>query len=120
MSRPKLKVSVKGHKRRSYVRRNGARVGRSYVDPHKREIEDKGRKGRTPKLRRWFKPEGRLDGWSIDKSEIERHRILDKVVKRDGYSVAIKRLVALRNVSTIREVDRKAKADEDYLRRKYR
>lgn len=120
MARPKLKTRVKGHRRKGYVRRGGIRVSSSYVDPHRREIEDRGEKGRTPKRKRWFEPIGKLDGWGIDKSDTERHKILDKVVKRDGYATTIRRLNALKNVSTNRKTDRTTTEDMNYLRRKYR
>lgn len=112
------KIRISPHKRRSYRRRDGTYVSRADVSGHLRE--DVGAKGRTPKRKRWFKAEGRLDGWGIDKSDTERHNILNRVVRKDGYATTIRRLNALRNVSTSRETDRKAKADMDYLRKEYR
>jgi len=72
------------------------------------------------KKKLWFKPKGKLRGWSIDKSQEKRRHILDRLVRKLSYATVVRKLNALRNVSTSKETDRKAKADMEYLRKKYR
>lgn len=111
---PRLRVSVK-----SYVRKDGRRVG-----GHTRFVKDRGAPGRTPKKERWFKPVGRLAykgyEWHADNSAERRQVVLDVLVSHHGYAAVIRRLNALRNVSTSRVVDAATKADMEYLRRVYR
>lgn len=104
-------------KRKGYRRRDGTRVKRTtYL------MKDMGKPGRTPaskklpfKLRAGF-----LHGWKKTQAAGTRHRILDNIVKREGYATATRRLTGLKNVSPDSGTDRAANADLNYLREKYR
>lgn len=83
-------------------------------------VEDRGAPGRTPKSNRWFRPKGNLHGWEANQRASTRHGHLRKSVKADGYATTVRRLNALRNVSTSRHVDAVAKADMGWLHRTFR
>jgi hypothetical protein len=88
-------------------------------------VPDKGKPGRTPKSKKWFKPKRRLGNsrigyWSKSLPAKKRRRILDYLVKKRGYATVIRELNALRNVSTDRETDKACTSDMYYLKRKYR
>jgi hypothetical protein len=96
-----------------YTKKGGVHVkGYSYA------AKDRGHPGRGPKLIPI--KEGRLRGWSKDMPAGARRTILRRIVRREGYATAIRRLNALRNLSTDRETDAAAKADMLYLQRTYR
>ena len=97
------------------------RKGGVRVKSHTKVVRDRGAPGRTPESKQWFEPkEGALRGWQASMPATERRRILRGIVRREGYATAVRRLNALRNVSTNREADHAAKMDMEYLRRKYR
>lgn len=82
-------------------------------------MEDRGRPGRGPKTlptpRR-----GALRGWKASDPSKKRRRILDGIVRNEGYATATRRLTLLKNISTSRKADRAADDDLDYLHDKYR
>jgi hypothetical protein len=97
----------------SYTKKGGVHVkGYSYL------AADRGHPGRGPKL--IPTREGLLYGWTKKMPAGERRRILRRIVRREGYATAVRRLNALRNKSTDRETDAAAKADMLYLQRTYR
>ena len=104
--------------RRSYYRKDGTYVrGTTYL------MKDTGKPGRTPKSKRWFKvaEEGRLiykgDEWHAEDSGKKRRRILRGLAKSRGWNVLIKRLNAVRNVSTSRKLKKSAGADIKWMQR---
>ena len=101
----KLLVRVKGS-----FRRKG----------YSKKVPDKGAPGRTPPEKRWFKPKGTLQGWGKDIPLKSRRRILTHMVRTQSYATVVRKLNALRNVSTDRETDKVAKADMKWLHSKYR
>jgi len=105
--------------RRGYYRKDG-----TYVRATDYLMEDKGRRGKTPPSKRWFTvaEEGKLvykgDEWHADSSERTRHRILAGLAKSRGWNILIKRLNAVRNVSTSRSLKRAATADIKWMQKK--
>ncbi len=72
-------------------------------------------------VRKWAHFEsGKLGGWSKSLPQTKRRRILEKLVKRDGYAPVIRRLLQLRNVTKDQETVMKASNDMLYLRKKFR
>jgi len=72
-------------------------------------------------VRKWAHFEsGKLGGWSKKLPQAERRKLLEKLVKRDGYAPVIRRLLQLRNVTKDQETVRKATADMAYLRKTFR
>lgn len=63
---------------------------------------------------------GKLGGWSKKLTQTKRHSLLEKLVKRDGYATAVRRLLQLRNVTKDKETVSKATSDMAYLRKKFR
>lgn len=63
---------------------------------------------------------GKLGGWSKTLPQTKRHSLLEKLVKRDGYATAVRRLLQLRNVTKDKETVIKATSDMIYLRKKFR
>lgn len=110
----KLRVSVRGYRRKGY-RRKGAYVDPSYVDPHTKLVPDRGKPGRTPKAERWFKPKGTLGGWDKDQSASERRR---RAARGRSDLSSGRALQALANVTTDRETKSVAKQDADYFFKK--
>lgn len=103
--------------RKGYRRRDGVRVrATDYL------ARDTGKPGRTRESQKlpFTLRRGKLRGWKKDSSAGERRRILDRIVRNEGYSTATRRLTALKNFSTDRETDAAVNADLDYLRREHR
>ena len=63
---------------------------------------------------------GGLMGWKKSQKASTRHGHLRKVVKKDGYATAVRRLVALENLSRDPGTDKAAHADVKWLQRTYR
>lgn len=121
MARKKLRVTRKAHRRKPYRKRTGVRVKGSTVKKATYFTKDKGAPGRTPVARRWFVAEkGALKGWKAEMPATKRRTILNRMVRTDSYATTIRRLNALKNVSTSRKADASASADMAYLRNKYR
>lgn len=124
MTRKKLTVHREGYWRKSHIRTlpsgRRRRVKRSWIPKTSYKTMDRGAPGRTPESEQWFEPEGSLYGWHKGQGDTTRHRALEISVREDGYATTIRRLNALRNVSTDRETDQKTKKDMEWLRKKYR
>lgn len=122
--RGKIRVSRKGHHRKGYTRKDGAHVKPAYISSTTFKIEDRGKIGRTPKKKRWFKPKRKMvykgKAWCADCPASVRRQVLAGLVKTRGYATVVGELNALRNVSTVRKVDKVCKADMAWLKRKYR
>ncbi len=80
--------------------------------------KDTGKKGRTPKSERWFKP-GPVTGWDKDMASAERRRLVLEANSGD-YLASGRMMQELVNVSTDKETDRKARADALYFFKKHR
>lgn len=63
---------------------------------------------------------GKLGGWSKKLPQARRHFLLEKLVKKDGYATAVRRLLQLRNVTKDKGTVQKATSDMAYLRKKFR
>lgn len=104
-------------KRKGYRRKDGTRVkGTTYL------AKDTGKPGRTPESKKLpfrLRP-GFLKGWKKSQAAGTRHRILDNVIRREGYATVSRRLTALKNVSPDSGTDRAANADLNWMREKYR
>jgi len=98
----------------------GAKKGVAHARESEWSVEDRGHPGKY-RGKKWFHPEeGALGGWRKDLPEHKRKEILERLVNRDGYATVIRRLVALRNVSTDRETDYAAKIDMEHLKSKFK
>ena len=103
--------------RKAYRRSDGVRVkATNYLTP------DRGKRGRTPESKKlpFRLRRGKLRGWKKNESAGTRHRILNKIVRREGYATATRRLTALKNISTDKGTDRAVDADLNYLKQKHR
>jgi len=70
---------------------------------------------------KWAKfEEGGLKRWKKTYSAAKRREILEKAVKKDGYTTIVRRLIQLRNVTKDEDTVKKANADWQYLKKKYR
>ena len=63
---------------------------------------------------------GKLGGWSKKLPQAKRRSLLEKLVKRDGYATAVRRLLQLRNVTKDNGTVTKSTSDMVYLRKKFR
>jgi len=70
-------------------------------------------------LRKWAKFKGHL-GWKKEMPVTKRHKLLENKVRRDGYATVIRKLLQLANVTKDIATKEKARADMDYLRKKFR
>jgi len=113
-----ITVKKKGHTRRAYLRKDGARVKATRVKASTFRTEDKGAPGKTPKEKQWFEPQVET-GWRKDDSEpIRRAKVLD-AHKGDELASA-RALGALANVTTDRETRSRARADAKYFYKLHR
>ncbi|HEC82505.1 MAG TPA: hypothetical protein ENI53_01285 [Thermoplasmatales archaeon] len=105
-------------RRRGYRRKDG-----TYVKPTTYKMRDRGKPGKTPKSKRWYKPKRKLRykgmEWHARNKASYRRRVLSGLVKRRGYATVVRELNALRNVTTSRQTKRAAESDMNWLRRKY-
>jgi hypothetical protein len=73
------------------------------------------------KPRKWAKiVPGHLYGWKKEQSDMLRHAILNKAVKKDSYATIIRRLNQLRNVTKDKETKLAVRKDMEYLKKKYK
>lgn len=72
-----------------------------------------------PMVRKWAKFKGHL-GWKKDMPQAERRKLLEAKVRRDGYATVIRKLLQLANVTRDVGTKQKARADMEYLRKKFR
>lgn len=72
-------------------------------------------------VRKWAKfEEGFLKGWKKDKSDMARHRVLNKLVGEESYATVVRRLNQLRNVTKDKETKKVCEKDMKYLKERYR
>ena len=114
--RKKITVHREAYHRKPYTRKDGTKVKGSHVPATTYKTEDRGAPGRTPKSKQWFNPEGKLEGYHVSNTAKSRHAALLKTSREDGYATTIRRLNALRNVSTVRKVDQITKRDMEWLK----
>ena len=99
--------------RQPYYRKDG-----TYIKGSTFQIEDRGKKGRTPKSKRWFDPTITMN-WSKDMILRERHQ--NALVAHENDLLATARaLQALANVSADEETKYEAGKDAKYFFREYR
>lgn len=103
MVRKKLTV-----RREGYHRKDG-----TYVPPTTYKVEDRGKPGRTPKSKKWYKPTTTMN-WSKDMPVAERRRNALRAHGGDALATA-RALQALSNVTTDRETKREAEKDAKYF-----
>ena len=98
---PKGSELRRGYVRKSYTKKNGSKVPKTYVDPTC--VKNTGLPGKTAKSSRVIKitHEGSLKkfGYSTKESTAKRHNALLKAAKNYSYSKVIEKLVALRTLS---------------------
>ncbi len=70
-------------------------------------------------VRKWAEFKGHI-GWKKSMSDSERHKLLDKRVKKLSYATVVRKLLQLANVTKDVETKKKARADMLYLKKKYR
>lgn len=93
MARGKIRIDRRAHKRKSY-RRKGRTIKRAHVKRTIYLAKDVGKRGRTPKHKRWSrkikeKPSHTIVGYNIDLPMRRRRTILRKEVReRAGYGAA--------------------------------
>jgi len=118
----KGKLRIKSYRRKSFIKDvipgrgvKRKRIKATRVKSHLRP--DKGKPGRTPKAKRWFKPKATLHGWSKDLSaNVRRARAS---IGRSDLSSA-RALIQLANVTTDRETKRVARDDAKYFFAKHK
>lgn len=115
---PKLRVHRKAYKRKSYVRKDGVRVSRAKVPKTTFKIKDRGKKGRTPKAKRFFEPRVKT-GWKKGMPASERRRLVLSAHKGDVLASG-RSSQALANVTTDRETKSAARADAQHFFRQLR
>lgn len=99
--------------REPYYRKDG-----TYVRGSTFKIKDRGKKGRTPKSKRWFDPQVTMN-WNKDM--LQRDRRQNALVAHDGDLLATARaLQALANVTVDEETKYQARKDAKYFFREYR
>jgi hypothetical protein len=98
--------------RKGYVRKDGTRVKASTF-----KIKDRGKKGRTPKSKRWYKPKVKMD-WEKGMPMAQRRRNALRAHGGDELSTA-RALQALANVTTDNATKVKAKADANYFYKRH-
>ena len=123
----KILVERKGYHRRGfYIHRNGKRIyiPPTYIKPTTYKAKDRGKRGKTPKSKRWFKPKRKLKvgnrEWKASHKAASRRRVLSALVKKRGYATVVRELNALRNVTTDRKTKKAATADMKWLKKKYK
>jgi hypothetical protein len=114
-------ITREGDTRRSFMRRTPrggrTRVKRTMVS----KTKNKGKKGKTPKSRRWAKIKpGELPGWKKSYSQKKRLAALVRLVGSVGYATVIRRLNQIANVSTDYETAKRMRSDMLALKKKYR
>lgn len=113
MARKKLTVRREGYHRKGYTREDGTKVSPAYVPPTTYKVEDRGKPGRTPKSKKWYKPTTTMN-WSKDMPVAERRRNALRAHGGDALATA-RALQALSNVTTDRETKREAEKDAKYF-----
>lgn len=95
--------------REGFTKRDG-----TYVKPTC--VPDTGAPGKTPVSKRFAKfGPNYLPGWHKDLAASTRHEALRRQTAREGCVTVIRRLTQLRNVTTDRPTEAKAKADAKWL-----
>ncbi len=98
---PKGSELRKGYVKKSFTKKNGTKVPKSYVDPVC--VKNTGLPGKTSKSSRVIKltHEGSLKkyGYSTKETTSKRHNALLKAAKNYSYSKVIEKLVALKTLS---------------------
>jgi len=105
MAQKRNKITVH---RKGYYRKNG-----TYVKPTTYRMEDRGKKGRTPKSEKWYAPRTKMN-WSKDMAVNTRRNNALRAHGGDALATA-RALQALANVTTDRETKREAGWDSAYF-----
>jgi len=88
------------------------------VEPTSFLIKDRGKPGRTPKSKRWYKPTTEM-GWEKDMPMAKRRRLALRAHGGDALATG-RALQALSNVTTDRETKTKSRADALYFFKKHK
>ena len=118
MARKKLTVRREGYHRKGYTRKDGTKVSPAYVPPATFKAEDRGKPGRTPKSKRWYKPTTTMN-WSKDMPIADRRINALKAHGKDVLATA-RALQALANVTTDTKTKKEAQKDADWAFDLYR
>jgi len=123
----KIIVRRKGYHRRGFhIHRNGKRIyiSPTYIKPTTYKAKDRGKRGKTPKSKRWFHPKRKLKvgnrEWKASHKAAYRRCVLSALVKKRGYATVVRELNALRNVTTDAKTKQAATADMKWLKKKYK
>ena len=114
----KLRVKRKAHKRRAYTRKDGTHVSATRVSGSTFKVKDRGKRGRTPKSKRWYEPTVET-GWSKDSPQSTRLSRAVRAHKGDKLAAA-RGLQALSNVTTDPKTKRLADADAKILFKRHK
>ena len=91
----KISVRRKGYTRKAFTKKDGTQVKASRVPGSTFCVTDRGAPGKGPKVIPPLEP-GKLGGPGyLKKSATERHKILDRCVKREGYRECLGHVQAL-------------------------
>jgi len=136
MGRRKITVHRKGYRRKGYtIHRNGKtiRIPPTTIKPTTYKMVDKGKKGKTPKSKRWFKPKVHTGWKKTDPAKTRRRKLLNAVkkdhkltytmvrkgkrikVRQNKYLIAGRMAQQLANVTTDPTTKRLARADARYF-----
>jgi len=113
---PKLIVHRKAYARKAYTRKDGACVKATRVPASIYKIKDRGKPGRTPKAKRWYKPKVTM-GWEKDMPMAKRRRLALQAHSGDILATG-RALQALANITTDRATQKAARADALYFFKK--
>jgi len=108
-----LKVPATIYKREAYVDRWGNRHPAKTIKRKSYLKKDTGKKGRTPKKKRWYKPKHKT-GWKKEMAARERRIKVLKSLKKN-YLGAAREMQALANVTVDPETKTKALRDARYF-----
>ncbi len=120
MNCPKGQIEKSGYTRKEYRRKDGTLVKRTSVGATC--IEDKGKKGKGPKILPTPDPNISLRkyGYSTKKSENQRHRSLKRASKETGTLPVLRRLNLIANFNKWNpEVEHEMREDVEYLKNEY-
>lgn len=95
-------------RRRGYTRKDG-----TWVEATTYKVKDRGKKGRTPKGKRWYEPKTEM-GWEKKQPSAKRRRLALRAHGGDKLAAA-RALQALANVTTDKPTERLARADAKHF-----
>lgn len=129
-SNKKIRVCRDTYKRKDYTREDGTKVKGAKVDGSCFLIDDPGKPGRDTRgskagpyrdEEKWIQKEGTLGkGFLTTMSQAQRHKALDKCVKKFGYRSCLGKVQALNRSSTLKKkYGSKLTESREYLVKKF-